>query len=178
MKKILVIALAAMLLVPMAVQAQEEPTIKDFTQIELGVLLTLPNNGLLDQEQKIAVVPSIMLKQKLFLSAFTLLALETNLGTSVNDTTAFKFGFGYALPEISLFSYNGVPITMQFDLILAKDLVTNWDENAVGGIGVKFDRSKTNNFALIARVFWNHVKVEDTWEDVWTFVAAGEFGVM
>jgi hypothetical protein len=181
MKKMLLVLVGLVFATSVAF-AQEADPIKDFTQLEVGAMFTTPHNTPLGQEQKMSVVPSFMLKQVLIQKLFTLGALETNLGTGPNDTTAFKFGFGYELPGIDIFSYKDKPVTLTLDLILAKDIVTEWDNNAVVGAGLKLDRNKTNNFAFMTRVFWNHVEVVDpqglkNWDNTYSVVLSMELGL-
>lgn len=182
----LIAALAIMLFIVPCAFAQDttatEPSIKDFTKMEIGALLTSPHNTPLGQEQKISIVPSFMLKQTIIQNLFTLAVLETNLGTGYSDTTAFKFGFGYELPGLDLFTYKDKPVTMTVDLLLAKDIVTEWDKNAVVGMGIKIDRNKLNNIALMLRGFWNHTEITDpagvtSWDNVFSFAVAAEWGI-
>jgi hypothetical protein len=181
MKKLLLIALAGVMIsVFSAPVIAQEPVndIKDFSQIEIGALITVPNQ--LVGEDKVGVVPSFMLKQSIIDRFFTLQALETNLGTGLTDTTAFKLGFGYALPSFNLFNYEGLPVEATVDLLFAKDLVTGLENNNVLGAGLRLDYMNRNNLAFITRIMWNNRRVEGTedWSVVWSGIVGLEIGLL
>lgn len=171
MKKLFAIG-ACVLALSVSAFAQE----KNFSHMELGVLVTSP----VHEGSQVSVLPSIMLKQAVVAGFFTLQGLETQLGTSAEDSTAFKLGFGYELPAFHVFNINQEPVNMTPDLLFAKDLVNGFENNTVIGGGLKFDRASTANFALIARCFWNRVRENDqvSWRTVWSGSIAAEIGIL
>lgn len=171
MKKIFIV-LAALLMLGGTAIAQE----KNFSHMEIGILVTEP---IIDGDY-VGVLPSIMLKQAIVADFFTLQSLETQMGSGAGDSLAFKLGFGYVLPSFSFFNFNGEPIDLTLDLLFAKDLVNGFENNAVIGGGLKFDRASTSNFALIVRAFWNQVRETDqeTWNTVWSGSIAAEIGIL
>jgi hypothetical protein len=171
MKKVALISALVFAMSSMAI-AQE----KNFSHMEIGALVTAP----VSKGDQVSVLPSFMLKQAVVANFFTLQSLETQFGTGVKDSTAFKLGFGYELPSFSFFNVNGEPVGLTLDLLFAKDLVNGFENNAVVGGGLKFDRASTSNFALIVRGFWNQVRAtdQDEWETIWSGSIAAEIGIL